>query len=438
MLGALLATGYTALFLLLIHKLKFFGGVGVGKRFLLGMFVLKVLAGTGVWWLYTYYYTSRADADIYKFFDSGNTMFATLLTNPGDYFRMLFGIANDTPYFDTHYYQHIDHWYREYESNLYNDAHTMIRFNAFVRIFSFGHYHVHTVFICFLSLIGLVSLHKAFAPLLPGKEKALALALFLLPGVLFWGSAVIKESLLMFGLGIFLLHTFRLIEGRWNVGSVVALLLTMILLFVLKYYVLACMLPGIIALVVCSRWKPRRSIWVFVVVIGSCVLIATNLHHIAPGFDLAYLFSVKQKDMYGLANATHAGSIVYIPRLTEELWSFVAAAPVAFFNAFFGPSVLLKGGVMAIVPASENAVLIVALVLAIVYRKREGIAWPMVWFCISYCVLLLLIIGWTTPVMGALVRYRVPVLPFMAVIALLIVDRERLLSRWPRMKYIFL
>lgn len=437
MLGALLATGYTALFLLAIHKLKFFGGVGLGKRFLLGMFVLKVLAGTALWWLYTYHYTGRADSDIYKFFDASAPMYAALWNKPMDYFRMLLGIANDSPYFDTTYYQHIDHWYREYESNIYNDAHTMIRFNAFVRIFSFGFYHVHTVFICFLSLIGLVSMHKAFAPLLPGKEKALAIGLFLLPSVLFWGSGVIKESLLMFGLGLFLLQAFKLIEGRWSVGGTVALAIAVILLLVLKFYVLACMLPGLLALLIVKLLKPQRSFWVFAVSVGLCLLLGANLQRIAPDFDLVYLFSVKQKDMYGLAIASNAGSLVHVPRLTGDVWSFVLAAPVALFNAVLGPSVLLKGGFMAIVPALENAVLIAALLIAIAHRQRDRAARPMLWFCTSYCILLLLIIGWTTPVMGALVRYRVPVLPFMALIALLFVDRDRLLARWPRLKPLF-
>ena len=437
MLGALLATGYLALFLLAIHKLNFFGGIGLGKRFLLGMFVVKVLAGTALWWLYTYYYTSHADADIYKFFDASAPMYAALWHEPLDYFRMLFGIANDTPYFDSTYYQHIDHWYREYESNLYNDAHTMIRFNAFVRIFSFGHYHVHTVFICFLSLIGLVSMHKAFAPLVPGKEKTLALALFLLPSMLFWGSAVIKESLLLFGLGVFLYQTFRLFKGQWAFGGLMSLGISIILLLVLKFYVLACMLPGLLAMALCIRLHLRNGAWVFAASVGACLLLGANLHRFAPDFDLAYLFSVKQRDMYGLAEAANAGSLVFVPRLTGDVWSFVAAAPVAFFNALLGPTVLLKGGAMALVPALENVVVIAALVIAIVFRQRGKMASPMLWYSISYCVLLLLIIGWTTPVMGALVRYRVPVLPFLALIALLILDRDRLVARWPRSKNLF-
>lgn len=435
--GILLATAYLALFLLAVHKLRFFSGPGLGKRFLMIVLVLKVLAGTAVWWLYTYYYTNRADADIYKFFDASVPMYEALWTGPGDYVRMLFGIADGSPYFDQTYYQRIDHWYREYESNLYNDAHTMIRFNAFVRIFSFGHYHVHTVFICFLSLTGLVCLHKAFAPLLPGKEKALGLVVFLLPGVLFWGSTVIKESLLMFGLGVFLLHLFKLVRGNGSWVSLLAVLLTMALLFVLKFYVLACLLPGLLAWSVCARWRRAPVVGVFAGVLLVCVLLAVNMQHILPGYDLLYLFSVKQKDMYGLAAATNAGSVVHVPRLSAEWWSFVAAAPVALFNALLGPSVLLKGGALSLLPALENVVLLVALVLALVYRRRNGVDRPMLFCLATYCVLLLLIIGWTTPVMGALVRYRVPLLPFLGIIALLVVDAGRLVARWPRTKPLF-
>lgn len=435
--GILLATAYLSLFLLAVHKLRFFGGPGLGKPFLMAVLVLKVLAGTGVWWLYTYHYTNRADADIYKFFDASVPMYEALWTEPGDYVRMLFGLTNDPPYFDAKYYQRIDHWYREYESNLYNDAHTMIRFNAFVRIFSFGHYHVHTVFICLLSLTGLVCLQKAFAPLVPGKEKALSAVVFLLPGVLFWGSAVIKESLLMFGLGVFLLHFFDLVRGRAGWVSLLAVLLTMALLFVLKFYVLACLLPGLMAWAVCARWGRAPVVGVFAGVLLLCAILAVNLQHVLPGYDLLYLFSVKQKDMYGLAAATSAGSVVHVPRLTAEWWSFLAAAPVALFNALLGPSVLLKGGALSVLPALENVVLLGALVVALVHRRRSGIDRPMLLCLASYCLLLLLIIGWTTPVMGALVRYRVPLLPFLGIIALLLLDTGRLLARWPRMGFLF-
>ncbi|MCC6541585.1 MAG: hypothetical protein IT225_05150, partial [Flavobacteriales bacterium] len=50
---------------------------------------------------------------------------------------------------------------------------------------------------------------------------------------------------------------------------------------------------------------------------------------------------------------------------------------------------------------------------------------------LGYVTLLALVIGWTTPVMGAVVRYRTPLLPFLLIAGLLLLDRTRLLARWP-------
>ena len=98
---------------------------------------LKVLAGVGMYWLYTSYYPDRSTADIFKYFDDSKVMFDALFEQPGDYFKMLFGIANEGAHFDESYYQQMNHWFRKWERGIYNDSHTIIRFNALVRLFSF-------------------------------------------------------------------------------------------------------------------------------------------------------------------------------------------------------------------------------------------------------------------------------------------------------------
>src|SRR5690606_25791459 len=118
------------------------------------LFVLKVLFGTALWAVYTYIYPDRNTADIFKYFDDSFHMYKALGERPLDYVKMLFGIGNDTPEFMQRYYGHMNNWVRQYESNLYNDAHTIIRFNAAVRLISFGEFHVHTVVAALLSMVG--------------------------------------------------------------------------------------------------------------------------------------------------------------------------------------------------------------------------------------------------------------------------------------------
>ena len=206
MSGLLLATAYTALLLFAARRMALFRRVpGISGHGLVALFGMKLLAGAALWAVYTHVYPDRHTADIFKYFDDSAVMHAALWERPLDFVRMLTGVGNDSPYFTERYYLVMNNWVRQYENNVYNDSHTMIRLNAVLRILSAGHYAVHTVFACAFSMVGLVALHRALDPWAQSLERGLAGAVFLWPSVLFWPSAPLKESLLMLGLGLFLL-----------------------------------------------------------------------------------------------------------------------------------------------------------------------------------------------------------------------------------------
>lgn len=428
MMGAVLAMGYALLFLLLVQVHPFFRTPGA--RVVSLAFLLKLVAGTGLWYIYTYVHTDRATADIYRYFDDGNIMFGALHAHPLDYLRMLTGIGNDQVRFDVNYYQVMHNWYRQYEGNLYNDAHTMIRFNAFVRLFSFGHYHVHTVFACAFSVVGLVALYRAFAPLLAGHGAGLVLASFLLPSVVFWASGVIKEALLLFGLGLFLLGAFRLVAGQVRSMAVLLAPFALVLLFFLKFYVLLSLIPALAAYAWCRRTGDRRPLLKFAITYATCTLLALNSTLIYPGFNVFEVLWVKQRDFIGMAEAAEAGSLVDVPRLDARPLTFLKLAPHALYMTFLSPMVHGLHGALGLMSAVENIALLIVLGLAWRWRRP----WPhvdrtLLLLCTGYCATLALVIGWTTPVIGALVRYRVPLLPFLVIAALCLADPQRI--PWP-------
>lgn len=428
--GLFLALGYTALFLFAIRRWPFFQAPGLGRRTVGALFLVKIAAGTALWYVYTYLYTDRATADIYKYFDDGNVMFSALPAHPGDYLRMLFGVGNDAKHFDDGYYLVMNNWYRAYEGNLYNDAHTLIRFNAFVRLFSFGVYHVHTVFACFFGTIGLVALYKAFIPWLAGHARGLTAALFLLPSVLFWASGPIKETLLFFGLGLFLMNAFRALEGRLGLGGWGVLLLCTLLLFVLKFYVLLSMVPALFALGWCRRTGGRRPWMKFAAVYAAFLLAGLNSALLYPGFDMLEVLWVKQRDFIGMARAVSSGSLVEVTPLEPTVGSFLRQAPHALYMTFLSPLTMVRNGALGLMSAAENVLLVALVVLAFRYRRRwADVDVPLLLFSLGYCLLLGLVIGWTTPVIGALVRYRVPLLPFFCIALFTLTDPAKL-PRW--------
>jgi hypothetical protein len=428
--GILLALGYMALFLVIVHRTGFFHVDGVPRRWVQGAFVAKVLAGTALWALYTYVFVDRPNADIYRYFDDSAVMYGALKTAPGDYLRMLTGIGNDSPHFDSQYYRVMNNWYRQYESNMYNDAHTIIRFNALVRLFSFGSIHVHTVFAAFLAFVGSIGMAKAVGVLLQRLEKLVFLAVFVVPSVLFWSSGVIKETFLMFALGLLIWLLFGLAQGRLN-GAVLLLAVPLTtLLYFLKFYVLLSMVPALLALGWC-RFRPSRP-WLKFAVVHLVFLVAgANSEKMVPGFDILDTLAWKQKDFIGLAVSVNSGSFVPTPYLEPTLISFVSAAPHALYTTFLGPLTAWRNGALGLISAIETLVLLAVVILLLRHRRPwKDVDQAFLYYCISFCLLLALVIGWTTPVMGAVVRYRVPFLPFLLFAALSVTDVERLLSRW--------
>ncbi|MEO8733755.1 MAG: hypothetical protein ABI373_05455 [Flavobacteriales bacterium] len=429
--GILLAIGYVALFLYLIQRSAFFQSPGLGRRTVGCLFLLKVAAGTALWWVYTYHYTDRSTADIYKYFDDGNVMFSALPAHPLDYVRMLLGIGNDTPHFNDTYYAAMNNWQRQYDTGYYNDAHTMIRFSALVRLFSFGVYHVHTVFASFLSLIGLVALYKTFIASLPGMGRLLIAGIFLWPSVLLWGSAPIKEALLFLGLGLFLLNAFRLMNGPLHWTGWIVLLFGVLLQLVLKSYVLLTLLPSLMALWWCRRTGERMALQKFAAVFLTFLVIALLAPLVDPSLNILHLIQMKQQDMLGVVRLTDPGSYIASTALTADLGSFIAQAPHALYLTFLSPLTTWNIGVMGAIGALENLLLVLLLPAALlIKRPHHDIDLALLLFCAGFCLLLGMLIGWTTPVVGALMRYRVPLLPFYAIALLLIADPKNT-ARFP-------
>ena len=69
------------------------------------MFIIKVIAAFALYIIYTQFYTDRAYADIFRYYDDSAVIYDTFLNRPYDFFRMLTGIDGDAAdlqvYYDT-------------------------------------------------------------------------------------------------------------------------------------------------------------------------------------------------------------------------------------------------------------------------------------------------------------------------------------------------
>ncbi len=93
--------GYISLFLLLaaftfwISKGAFFTLGSLPKRYSYLAFALKVFSGITLWLVYTYYYTNRMDADIYKYFDDAAHLYKSTQSDWMLRLKLITGFQND-------------------------------------------------------------------------------------------------------------------------------------------------------------------------------------------------------------------------------------------------------------------------------------------------------------------------------------------------------
>lgn len=458
------------------------------------LFLIKVAAGFSLWYVYTVYYPDRSYADIWKFYDDSAVMHEALPESPGDYFSMLTGIGIDDRIEET-YLMRMNHWHQPFESNLFNDSHTIIRFNALIRIFSFGNYHTHTLIMCLLSFLGLAAIYRWAYRIIPHWKRVILFTLFLLPSLVFWSSGVLKEGLMLFALGVFLEQFWKYLQDR-KMFRVLWITLTAALLAITKLYMLAFLAPAIL-LAVWLQFKPGFALIKFVVVIAALFGAGKLIEHFRPELSPARILAMKHNDFVKLAHGgtymyndsvvvyleaerrsllvcnngdsctleqntpfsywriqdnfadtlkssgnqsrvnykvltdiPKAGSIIDNRFLKPDYSSILMAIPKSILNVVFRPYPWEVKSALEIPAILENIFLVLLLIASVFFSKNISDI-RVFWFCITLAAINIAVIGLTTPVLGAIVRYRITALPFLILGLLLLIDREKLLRKWP-------
>ena len=423
----LLVCAYTIIFLLIIRYSSFFRFQEFGFKIIASLFIIKIIAGLALYAIYAYYYNNREEADIFKYYDDSEVLFSALSDNPLDFLRMLTGYESDLPHLSK-YYEQMGFWIKPFDYELYNDNQTVIRFNTLIRLFSFGCYNVHMVFMNFISFTGLILILKTILPYFKGKKYEALFSVFLVPSVLLWTSGVLKEGILMLGIGMFVYFIFSILK-KITIERIAGILFSVLIMLVMKFYVLFAMIPGALS-VIFIRLFPKVNQWLIAGIIHIVIVTLFFNSSVFSSYDLPKIISDKQHDFITMINESdNVGSRIDIPVLEPNLISFIKNGPVAIFNVMLRP---MPGDLnsMVMIPALfENILIWLIIILAIIFRKREIPAEyiPFIIFSFSYVLFLFVLSGLTTPVIGALVRYKAPALPFLIAVLLILTDKDKIL-----------
>ena len=325
----------------------------------------------------------------------------------------------------------MNYWYRANDTGLYNDTHSIIRFNAMTRLFSFGYYNVHTVFMCFISLLGLTAFYKVFINELNNNKKEVFAVVFLLPSMLFWGSGVLKDGLFIFTFGVSFYFFIKILRSDiFNLKFLFLFIFFISLVSITKPYVFMAILPGLFGYFWVLRINKKYMAFKFFVLHLIFFMIVFNIHYLFEGYNLPEILHRKQMEFFDLAKETKPGSFVQISAIEPNFISVVKNAPGAIGHTFFNPGIFNARSPIILLSVLENLLIIIAVILSILSINGAKPMLPIFYFSIYFFLILFALIGMVTPILGALVRYKAIGSMFLLIGLLSIYDKKLLLNRF--------
>lgn len=422
----LLALAFIALFSFLICKMKVFRRLGLSPKWLLALFAIKLVSAFALVGVYSVVYENQMTSDVFRYHYAGNVIYSALQDNPADYFKMVTGICADEPQLE-HYYDKADYWYKSWNYGLLNDNRTVIRYNAILDLFSQGNIWLNLIISAFVAFCGSYLLALAMLGFSGGRRWAAVVSAFLVPSVLLWSSGMMKECLVMFSIGV-LMFSWTSLCRKFGVVKLLLVLASGWLLFLSKFYVLLAMLPGLIVFAMPSRFGAGKLLVSTMLVFATVITLFFFSGNIF-GYDLVETIANKQHDFINMVNyeADYSGSNIEIKELEPTFMSFVSCLVPAYINVLFRPFVTEADSLMKIACCLENVVfLLLFLYMCIRFKPIDNYQFRMVLFTLCFMIVLYGLIGMTTPNLGALVRYKIPVMPFLLFSMLICSNFERL------------
>ena len=408
---------YSILFCWLITRVKIFKQSGLSNRILISLFVLRIFVLIIGCYLNIYYFPV---SDSLVFHKIGILEYHLLFQNPHEYFTNIFHSYSSEAYsrlFDD-------------SKSFWNDLRTNLlgKMLSIFDIFSFRSFWINTLFYNFIIFLGTVALYKAFIKIFPASFYQLIICIFILPSALFFTSMIHRDGLILLSLSMIIYHTLYIMNHQFSWKRAWIILSFIALIFLLRNFVFITLIPAFIAWLLARKFS-KYAFLSFVAVYAFTAILFFTSGHISPRTDLPQFVSSRQLSFVEIGKK--GASTINIKPLYPNFSSFLDNLPQAFDHAMLRPYLSEIRDFEYVPFALEIFIMEILFVIFLFFRKKNISISPVIYFCIFFSITMILITGYTVPIIGAIVRYRSIYLTFLLIPITCYID-------WNRIRKIFL
>lgn len=291
----------------------------------------------------------------------------------------------------------------------------------------------------FFAFGGCWRIFKLFYSIYPHLHKKIAIATLYLPSLLFWSSALMKDSITMGALGFFVYGVYQLFFLRRKIfANILVVSLNAFLLFYIKPYIVLCAVPGFLvwAYLLLNRNIKDKGFRMFATLLFTGLTIAGSIYfmqkiassEIASQYATQNIIKALESQQNTYNQVEDAGSTFKASSIDNSIGGILKLFPLGIVNSLYRPFPWeVRSPVMAL--TALEALLFAWLTLIVIrhtsFKKfRQVLAGnPSIVFCFIYAILFSGLVGMSTLNFGTLARYKIPALPFFLIMLFVVLDK---------------
>jgi hypothetical protein len=396
----------------------------VTRRYFIPAITVKIIGALAVGIVYQFYYGggdtfnyhTRGSRHIWEAFIDSPSVGLDLLFSDGEFTPSTFRYARQIAFFGD------------------SSSYFVVRVASIFDLFTFSTYSSTAICIALMSLVGMWMLFLVFYEKYPHLHLWLAISCLFIPSVFFWGSGLLKDTLVMGCLGAASYEFNKLLMKRQvSVFHILLLFLSLYVIFEVKKFILQAYLPSVLLWTYMSYAMSIRSVFLKIVLVPLVLFITLvssyySVVRVGEG-DVRYsvdkIAHTAQETAFDIRYGTgkDAGSGYSLGEMDGTFAGMVRLAPQAINVSLFRPYLWEVRNPLMLLSAIESFTFMVV-VLVIVLRKRlnlfAALAKPDILFCMTFAVIYAFAVGVSTFNFGTLARYKIPLLPFFSMALVLL------------------
>ena len=400
------------------------------KLFLKALF-FKIIIGISFALIYSLFYRK---GDTFIYFRNASSWGNMLFTNPFVYFKFLLNQINSTGM--------LEMGITDFNPSFRDPANVATqRYLSFFTILGLKNYYL--TIICLNTFLFILNWRASqyFAKILPEYQKIIYICILFIPSATFWGSGILKDGF-TFSFGLLFLVYFHKIFFRHKIGifNILKGLFCIYILISLKPYICyAIIFSGFIWLgfsyIHLIKNKIIRvfilPVLIFGVGFAGFTVLGTVMDFVGGSYsNIDSLLNKAVVSQQDLKQEYYKGSSFDIGDFDPTISGALSVAPKAVVACLFRPFIWEAGSVVLFLSALENTIL---LILCLLILFKVGILKllkqirhnPFLIFCLTFSISMALGVGLSTSNFGALVRFKIPMMPFFLMFLLIVFQNHK-------------